>query len=458
MKKILNTPIFYMPQKYFTGDNVAHYLPAKYLWHLCNQEKKAFYQLVYNFELKEKVQIDFAFYKEQPQHLYFKKPEWINEWVLIEDLKETNSIAQNYDFFINNYRYRGAPKPEKNLGYSEDLNVIELYVPAYSYKYIYEHGLYLDDLELNDKYAEFVKQVDQEINPDRRAVIALHQRGEDPWNRHLPKTSQKYEELLFNLVEKYPEHQIVLLGEGWKYYQHPRIGYLEKHINRKQIQKKLKEYSACLQYILAVYFCRSVDLVFIGISGFSLFLESIRPLNLKPPIPVFWGKQTFSGTDTCLEKLNFRCPEFEAYQKQHPEDHAFQHQVHHFIYYSRDEDLLLPYCNDYPNDLSKILNFLDKLEKKQGLQKEQSRTTKQKTFVTTTDKELFDLHLLQKFYIAAINLKRLVFRKAKTYFSKIKAYPSEKCVDCSVFEDCAGGCPLLWTVYQPSNLITGWAE
>ena len=44
----------------------------------------------------------------------------------------------------------------------------------------------------------------------------------------------------------------------------------------------------------------------------------------------------------------------------------------------------------------------------------------------------------------------------KNYFSKIKAYPSEKCIECKIFEDCAGGCPLLWTVYQPSDLITGW--
>lgn len=44
------------------------------------------------------------------------------------------------------------------------------------------------------------------------------------------------------------------------------------------------------------------------------------------------------------------------------------------------------------------------------------------------------------------------------FFDQVKAYPSEKCIDCAVYKDCAGGCPLLWTVYRPDDIITGWPK
>ncbi len=44
----------------------------------------------------------------------------------------------------------------------------------------------------------------------------------------------------------------------------------------------------------------------------------------------------------------------------------------------------------------------------------------------------------------------------KDCFAKVATYPSKKCIDCEVFEDCAGGCPLLWTVYSPDSVIKGW--
>jgi radical SAM protein with 4Fe4S-binding SPASM domain len=46
----------------------------------------------------------------------------------------------------------------------------------------------------------------------------------------------------------------------------------------------------------------------------------------------------------------------------------------------------------------------------------------------------------------------------KNCFSQVKTYPSKKCIDCEVFENCSGGCPLLWTVYPPDKVITGWSK
>jgi radical SAM protein with 4Fe4S-binding SPASM domain len=46
----------------------------------------------------------------------------------------------------------------------------------------------------------------------------------------------------------------------------------------------------------------------------------------------------------------------------------------------------------------------------------------------------------------------------REYFAQIKTYPSKKCIDCEVFEDCSGGCSLLWTVYSPDSVITGWSK
>ena len=48
--------------------------------------------------------------------------------------------------------------------------------------------------------------------------------------------------------------------------------------------------------------------------------------------------------------------------------------------------------------------------------------------------------------------------RVKKFFAQVRTYPSKKCIDCEVFEDCAGGCPLLWTVYSPDSVITGWSK
>lgn len=364
-KKLINSPVLYYSRSLFTGDNVAHYLPAKYLWHVCNVTKTGFHQPVYDFRLSEPVTIDFLFYPQQPQNLYFKKPTWINQFVVAKNTRSANKLAGEYDYFINNYRYRGANPPQNNWGYSTDLKEINLYIPAYTYKAVYDHGLYIDDLQLADDFREFLNNVRKEINPEGRPVIAIHHRGNDPWKRHLPENEKNNEELLFSLLSGYPDSLVVIAGEPWRYYDHPRVRYLTMYLNRKKLTKAIGHYSACLQFILAAFFCREVERIFIGISGFTLFLESIRPIGLMPPIPIYWAEKIFTGIDTCIEAMKkWRCPEFESYKKAHPEDKAFQHYVHHFMYYARDDELLRPYCFDYPNDTGKIFSLLSRLENK----------------------------------------------------------------------------------------------
>ncbi len=236
---------------------------------------------------------------------------------------------------------------------------------AYTYKAIYDYNIYLDDLELEDKYANFIKDIKKQINSKNQQVIVIHHRGNDPWNRHLSNSLKLNESLLHHLLAMYSDHIIVLLGESWKYIHHPRIKYLDNFINKSKMIKHLGEYSTCLKYILSAFYCRDADILFVGISGFTLFIESIRPLNLMPPIPTFWGKETFSGNDTCIQ-MNFSnfCKKLEAYNRKNPFNKAFKYQVHHFLYYSRDEELLKSYCFDFPNNINKIFNVLKKLELK----------------------------------------------------------------------------------------------
>jgi len=47
-------------------------------------------------------------------------------------------------------------------------------------------------------------------------------------------------------------------------------------------------------------------------------------------------------------------------------------------------------------------------------------------------------------------------KQMRDTFAQARTYPSKKCIGCEVFEDCSGGCPLLWTVYSPDTIIKGW--
>lgn len=371
-KRVLATPIFsYEKMKYWwTGDNVCHYLPGKYLWHACNVAKDGFYQPVDDFFLNEDVALTYLFYPHQPQHLYFQKPAWIEEFVCAESESEANRIAKQFDFFINNYRYRGATPPEVNSGYSPDLNEINLYTVAYTYKAVSDYQLYLDDLRLTEKYAGFLQGITQKISPEGRPIIGLHYKinEDDPWKRHDTHYKQKYDELIIELLDTYPEHMIVLVGEpySWSYFGHERIAYLYDFINPATLNAELNEYNPCLQFILAAYFCRDADLLLHAISGFTLFIASIRPLSMKQPLPVFWAEKTFSGIDTCMEFNHWKCPEFINYRNSHPEDKAFQYDIHHFLHFMRDPAMLRHYCENFPNTVTNVRSQLYLMEKQQN--------------------------------------------------------------------------------------------
>ena len=365
MKRILFSPLFNYPSNFFTGDNVAHYLLGKYLWHVCNKKKDGFWDPVYSTGIREEVSLSFVFFEQQPQHLYFKKPEWIDEFLVARDEKEINKIAREYDYFVNQYRYRGCQPPETNCGYSEELKELNLSVPPITYKSVFEEKLYIDDLELNEQYTRFLDEIRKEIAPNGAPFIVLHNRGNDPWNRHVLFAIAKYEQVLENLLKRFPNHIFVLVGEAWKQYQHPRVKLLGSFINETRCLQKLMEYNQCLQYVLSAYFCKEADLVFIGISGFTLFIESIRSLSKSPPIPVLWDPEVFEGECTCVKLMKkekgWYCKEFEEYKAKNPHDLPYQYGIHHFLYYSRDEALLKPYCFDNPNTPSKVIQFAEKM-------------------------------------------------------------------------------------------------
>lgn len=41
-------------------------------------------------------------------------------------------------------------------------------------------------------------------------------------------------------------------------------------------------------------------------------------------------------------------------------------------------------------------------------------------------------------------------------YNHINSYPSEVCIDCPDNSICRGGCPLMWSVYDPKKHIPGW--
>jgi len=38
-------------------------------------------------------------------------------------------------------------------------------------------------------------------------------------------------------------------------------------------------------------------------------------------------------------------------------------------------------------------------------------------------------------------------------YKHISSYPSEECTDCDFFQECRGGCPIMWTVYNPKEVV-----
>lgn len=47
-------------------------------------------------------------------------------------------------------------------------------------------------------------------------------------------------------------------------------------------------------------------------------------------------------------------------------------------------------------------------------------------------------------------------KKVTNCFDLVRTYPSDKCVNCEVFGDCGGGCPLLWAAHSPESVVKGW--
>ena len=273
-------------------------------------------------------------------------------------------VVGEYDWFINNYRFRGAG--EQNWGCPPNARTLELYLTSYTYKAICEEGISLDDLHLTDEYASYLQEVRHDISPEGRPVIVLHQRaGPHCWDRNLPDSGWRFEVLLHNLVNAYPDHQIVLLGEGWRYRRHPRVRHLDAYLNLRNLSIRFKDYSACLQFVLAAYFCRDADLAFGSLSGFTQFINTIRPIDKPPLIPLFWRQGSFLGglRNTSIPS-KWVCEEYEAYQKQHPEDEAFQPHWNYFIYYVWREALLKPYCLDDPNSVAKVFRLLSEMSGK----------------------------------------------------------------------------------------------
>jgi hypothetical protein len=363
MKRILYTPLFEFPTNNFTGDNLAHFLPAKLLWYQCNILKKGFHDPIYGLDINDEVEITFVFYKKQPLGDYFEKPEWIHRFIVLENSSEVKKLAGEYDFFVNQYRYRGAKPPELNSGFSNIFTELNQYTVAATYQAVYEENIYADDLKLSPEFNSFILKLLSHINPNGKKLIGIHHRGGDPWSRHLFNSISKCENLLRVLRQRNQDSLIILIGEGWGTYLDNSIIRLDDFINDQTLKNYFGHTNAALKYVMQAYLTNYINLLFIGVSGFTLFIETIRPRNMLPPIPIYWKKEVFYGDCTSILKMRrdfgWHCPEFENYRNKNKDDLAYQITIHHFLYYSRDPELLMNYCLDYPNTIHKIKNILN---------------------------------------------------------------------------------------------------
>ena len=41
----------------------------------------------------------------------------------------------------------------------------------------------------------------------------------------------------------------------------------------------------------------------------------------------------------------------------------------------------------------------------------------------------------------------------QSYYDRIIALPSKSCIDCPMYKECGGGCPLLWFIFRPDDII-----
>lgn len=54
-----------------------------------------------------------------------------------------------------------------------------------------------------------------------------------------------------------------------------------------------------------------------------------------------------------------------------------------------------------------------------------------------------------KTFIALLNSKEV-----DEVYKHVNSYPSKICIDCDLFPRCHGGCPLMWTIYNPEDVIS----
>lgn len=58
-----------------------------------------------------------------------------------------------------------------------------------------------------------------------------------------------------------------------------------------------------------------------------------------------------------------------------------------------------------------------------------------------------------EFYDGVSLLKWLNTPQIRSFYDRIRCYPSTKCITCYWYSDCGGGCPLRWALYKPDEVI-----
>ncbi len=70
--------------------------------------------------------------------------------------------------------------------------------------------------------------------------------------------------------------------------------------------------------------------------------------------------------------------------------------------------------------------------------------------------ELFDFPIgkyPENFESAESLIEFLSSQEINGYYEELSRYPSDRCQECTWYLDCGGGCPLQWSVYEPSNVV-----
>jgi radical SAM protein with 4Fe4S-binding SPASM domain len=60
------------------------------------------------------------------------------------------------------------------------------------------------------------------------------------------------------------------------------------------------------------------------------------------------------------------------------------------------------------------------------------------------------------FVDSADMVKLLNSDKVNHVYRSINSYPSKRCIECEMWNFCRGGCPIMWTIHKPEDVIQGW--